>query len=99
MPARLTPHYLSRYSSPEPFGTGVYLLASIFDHSCRPNCTVVFKGRELVVMATEDIPAGDIPSVAFISYLNTMDDTKTRQLQQKAIWYFSCCCSLCQDTR
>jgi len=87
------------YSSPEPFGTGIYLLASIFDHSCTPNCTVVFKGRELVVMATEDIPAGDITSVAFISYLNTMDDIKTRQLQQKAIWYFSCHCSLCQDTR
>merc|ERR1712013_284447 len=78
---------------------GVYLLASMFDHSCVPNCTVVFQGRELSVMATEEIPMGDIPRVAFISYVNTMDDTKTRQLQQRAIWYFSCACSMCQNTR
>ena len=53
-----------RYSSPEPFGTGVYLLASIFDHSCCPNCTVVFQGREITVMATEEIPEGNISDVA-----------------------------------
>ena len=88
-----------RYSSPEPFGTGVYLLASIFDHSCCPNCTVVFQGREITVMATEEIPEGDISDVAFISYINTLDDTATRQVQQRAIWYFSCSCSLCANPR
>jgi len=51
------------------------------------------------VLATAEITAGSVPSVAFISYLNTMDDTETRQLQQKAIWYFSCLCSLCGNQR
>ena len=88
-----------RYTSPEPFGTGVYLLASIFDHSCTPNCTVVFQGREITVMATEEIPEGEISDVAFISYINTIDDTATRQVQQRAIWYFSCACSLCANLR
>ena len=91
--------HIYRNSSPETFGTGLYLLASIFDHSCAPNCTIVFKGRELVVMASEDIPAGDILSVAFISYVNSMDDTETRQLQQRAIWNFTCSCTMCQNTR
>ena len=90
---------MCRYSCPEPFGTGVYLLASVFDHSCTPNCTVVFLGREIVVMATAEIPAGDIAEVAFISYINTIDDTATRRLQQRAIWYFQCQCSLCANLR
>ena len=88
-----------RKTAGEPFGIGLYLLGSIFDHSCIPNCTVVFKGRELVIMATQDIPPGKIPSVAFISYVNTMDDTNTRQRQQQANWFFKCQCQLCQDTR
>jgi len=88
-----------RYSCPEPFGTGVYLLASVFDHSCTPNCTVVFQGRKIIAMATEEIPEGDIPDVAFISYINTIDDTNTRRLQQRAIWYFQCQCSLCANQR
>jgi len=88
-----------RYSCPEPFGTGVYLLASVFDHSCTPNCTMVFQGRTIIAMATEDIPLGDIPDVAFISYINTIDDTHTRMMQQRAIWYFQCQCSLCANMR
>lgn len=75
------------------------MLASVFDHSCTPNCTVVFQGRSIIVMATEEIPEGDIPDVAFISYINTIDDTATRQLQQRAIWYFQCLCSLCANLR
>ena len=39
----------------EPFGTGIYLSASYFDHSCQPNARVVFDGREAMVMATKDI--------------------------------------------
>ena len=60
---------------------------------------VVFQGRSIIVMATEEIPEGDIPDVAFISYINTIDDTATRQLQQRAIWYFQCLCSLCANLR
>ena len=32
-----------RLINPEAFGTGVYLMPSIIDHSCTPNCTVVFR--------------------------------------------------------
>ena len=71
----------------------------MFDHSCTPNCTVVFQGRSIIAMATEEIPEGDIPDVAFISYINTIDDTNTRRLQQRAIWYFQCVCSLCANQR
>lgn len=87
-----------RSAQPDPFGTGIYLLASIFDHSCVPNCTVVFQGRELRVVATQDLPEGEVARVAFISYVNSMDNTRTRSTQHRVIWYFSCHCSLCQET-
>ena len=39
----------------EPFGTGIYLSASYFDHSCQPNARVVFEGKKASVMATKNI--------------------------------------------
>ena len=32
-----------------PVGVGLYLEGSVFDHSCRPNATVVFEGKTLIV--------------------------------------------------
>ena len=43
----------------EPFGTGIYLSASYFDHSCQPNARVVFNGRKALVMATKDIHSSE----------------------------------------
>ena len=37
--------------SQEPFGVGLYLLASVLDHSCVPNCAAVFNGRLVEVVA------------------------------------------------
>ena len=88
-----------RTSTPEHFGTGVYLVASLLNHSCAPNCSVFFQGRQLTVVATKNIPPGDIPSVAFITYVNSLDDTVTRQEQLKATWHFSCGCTLCLDKK
>ena len=39
----------------EPFGIGIYLSASYFDHSCQPNARVVFDGKKALVMATKNI--------------------------------------------
>ena len=85
-----------RHIASEPFGIGLYLLASKFDHSCAPNCTVVFLGRELRVMAEKVIRQGESPR---ISYVNTMMDTVTRQTQLQQNWFFQCQCSLCSDPR
>ena len=34
----------------QPIGIGLYLAASVFDHSCNPNAAVVFKGKGKVIM-------------------------------------------------
>ena len=51
------------------------------------------------MVATKDIPAGDIPSVAFITYVNSLDDTETRQEQLRTTWHFQCECTLCLNKK
>ena len=50
------------------------------------------------VVALEDVVEGEVAEVAFISYVNSMDDTFTRLRQHRGIWYFTCQCPLCLDT-
>ena len=66
------------------------------DHSCSPNATVVFRGRELMVMVEREMR--DVEE-ARISYVNTMMDTQTRQDQLSQHWFFTCQCSLCSDPK
>ena len=82
--------------SSEPFGIGLYLLASKLDHSCSPNCTIVFQGREIRVMVEREMTGDSVPS---ISYVNTMLDTQSRQMQLRHNWFFQCQCSRCLDTK
>ena len=89
----------TRSFSSEPFGLGVYLLGAMLDHSCVPNCSLWFSGREVAVIATKEIPVGNLTKNAFISYINIMEDTKTRQEQLQKNWFFTCKCALCRDTK
>uniref|UniRef100_T1IMZ4 MYND-type domain-containing protein n=1 Tax=Strigamia maritima TaxID=126957 RepID=T1IMZ4_STRMM len=77
-------------------GKGLYLGASILDHSCQPNASFVFDGPTLLLTATEDIPQLDASNV-FISYVGTLASTKERQDRLKQIYYFDCTCIKCQD--
>merc|ERR1711970_148312 len=81
-------HSNKRYSSPETFGIGLYLLGAVLDHSCVPNCSVKFQGRDLVVTANKKITSDDLSSNIFISYVNTMEDTRTRNMEIKENWFF-----------
>ena len=88
---------LFRDFSPEPFGIGLYLLGSLMGHSCVPNCSVTFLGRDLLITAREEIPADQVPSMATISYVSTIKDTKTRNKELMENWFLTCNCSLCLD--
>ena len=43
----------------------------------------------------QKIAPGPISSTATISYISPMEDTLTREVQQRRVWHFSCSCSLC----
>ena len=53
----------------------------------------------MAVIATKEIPVGNLTKNAFISYINIMEDTKTRQEQLQKNWFFTCKCALCRDTK
>lgn len=46
-------------------GTGIYLAASVVDHSCTPNAVVTFEGTTLSMRALEKLPALDWTKVSF----------------------------------
>lgn len=40
-------------------GVGIYLGASVMDHSCKPNAVVVFEGTTIIVRTLMDLPSLD----------------------------------------
>ena len=48
---------------------------------------------------TECSFSGYIPNVAHITYVNSLDDTATRQEQLSSTWHFVCDCSLCANKK
>jgi len=75
-------------------GVGLYLEASIIDHSCAPNANVVFSGCELHLRAIENISSF---SDVRIAYTNVLDFTDVRQTALKQQYYFDCDCKKCLE--
>lgn len=66
-------------------GTGLYLGASIVDHSCKPNAVVTFEGTTLVMRALEKIPNLDFNKVSYWSiFYCTMDSMKALFIYKQA---------------
>ncbi|CAH1986255.1 unnamed protein product [Acanthoscelides obtectus] len=77
-------------------GTGIYLGASILDHSCKPNVVATFESTEIVLRALEKIPVLDW-SKMFISYIDVMALKKERQSELESAYYFLCQCPSCVE--
>jgi len=75
-----------------PIGIGLYLQASVLDHSCWPNATVVFSGKTAQVRA---IGTFDSFAEARISYTNVVGTRATRQADLSKQYYFNCQCDEC----
>ena len=85
-----------RLTFPDPVGSGLFLAASVFDHSCEPNAQTVFQGRRLIVKATDMI--ADFSSVR-LSYIDVLEDKESRNERLEAVWYFTCDCRSCLQFR
>jgi len=77
-------------------GTGLYLAASIVDHSCNPNAVAVFEGTTITIRALEDFPILDWSKI-FISYVDLMKLPEERQMELNDTYYFVCQCTRCLD--
>jgi len=76
-----------------PVGIGLYLEASVLDHSCWPNATVVFDGKTADVRALEDI--SDFSQVR-ISYTDVKALRSVRREELRSQYYFDCDCPECR---
>ncbi|KAJ8940317.1 hypothetical protein NQ318_014391 [Aromia moschata] len=75
-------------------GSGIYLGASVVDHSCQPNAVVTFEGTTLIMRALEPIPSFDWSKI-FISYIDVMALKSERQRELENTYYFLCQCPKC----
>jgi len=79
-------------------GSGIYLRASMFNHSCVPNCTILFdKSKMLYVRVIEDrVKPGDALT---INYVDLMDTTEGRRTKLQNQYHFTCKCERCQTEK
>lgn len=53
-------------------GTGIYLAASILDHSCNPNAVATFDGKTISIRATKDLTCLDWSQVFHFLPINCL---------------------------
>ncbi|CAG4926951.1 unnamed protein product [Colias eurytheme] len=77
-------------------GTGIYIAASIIDHSCNPNAVATFDGKTIHITAIKDMPCLDWKQIR-ISYIDLMKTPFDRQTELLENYYFACECDRCMD--
>ncbi|KAI9136203.1 hypothetical protein BKA69DRAFT_1105683 [Paraphysoderma sedebokerense] len=85
---------LSTAEELEPIGYGLYLGASMINHSCNPNAVALFNGAKLHVKCIRPIKTGEEIT---INYVDTLQPTALRRQELKSNFFFSCSCELCQN--
>ncbi|XP_075604951.1 histone-lysine N-methyltransferase SMYD3 isoform X2 [Balearica regulorum gibbericeps] len=75
-------------------GVGLYPSMSLLNHSCDPNCVIVFEGYQLLLRSIREIQIGEELT---ISYIESLMPTSERQKQLMRQYCFECDCLLCQN--
>ncbi|KAL0608884.1 Histone-lysine N-methyltransferase SMYD3, partial [Plecturocebus cupreus] len=66
---------------------------SLLNHSCDPNCSVVFNGPHLLLRAVRDIEVGEELTICYLDMLMTSEE---RRKQLRDQYCFECDCFRCQ---
>ncbi|CAF1019656.1 unnamed protein product [Rotaria sordida] len=74
-------------------GYGLYLDATIYDHSCRPTCHTIFNGIYLTIR----IISNDSNNEWTINYIDLLDTYENRQNLLYNNYYFHCQCKRCLE--
>ncbi|KAM9561979.1 histone-lysine N-methyltransferase SMYD3 isoform 1-T1 [Guaruba guarouba] len=75
-------------------GVGLYPSMSLLNHSCDPNCVIVFEGYQLLLRSVQEIQIGEELT---ISYIESLMPTSERQKQLMRQYCFECDCLFCQN--
>ncbi|XP_006897801.1 PREDICTED: histone-lysine N-methyltransferase SMYD3 [Elephantulus edwardii] len=74
-------------------GVGLYPSMSLLNHSCDPNCSIVFSGPCLFLRAVRDIEVGEELTICYLDMLMTSEE---RRKQLRDQYCFECDCIRCQ---
>ncbi|XP_025241289.1 histone-lysine N-methyltransferase SMYD3 isoform X1 [Theropithecus gelada] len=74
-------------------GVGLYPSISLLNHSCDPNCSIVFNGPHLLLRAVRDIEVGEELTICYLDMLMTSEE---RRKQLRDQYCFECDCFRCQ---
>ena len=74
-------------------GTGIYISASAFNHSCRPNCDAIFDGTKLEIRAMQKFDSNKM--VPTITYIDLKLSKEKRKAKLKEQYFFDCNCDRC----
>ncbi|XP_072369010.1 histone-lysine N-methyltransferase SMYD3 isoform X1 [Scyliorhinus torazame] len=74
-------------------GVGLYPSMSLLNHSCDPNSTIVFEGKQLQLHAVRQI---QVDEELTVSYIDVMATSQERQRQLEKQYCFVCDCKRCE---
>ncbi|XP_051868970.1 histone-lysine N-methyltransferase SMYD3 isoform X2 [Pristis pectinata] len=74
-------------------GIGLYPSMSLLNHSCDPNCVMVFEGKLLRLRAVQQIQRNEELTV---SYIDVMATSQERRRQTEKQYCFTCDCQHCE---
>ncbi|KAI8052292.1 hypothetical protein BDF22DRAFT_687497 [Syncephalis plumigaleata] len=77
----------------EDVGVGIYIGLSLLNHSCSPNCTILFDGTTAVTRSLCAINPGEELT---INYLDVTLPKAKRQKELQDRYFFTCRCDKCQ---
>ena len=76
-------------------GTGLYSPSNLLNHSCRPNCVAVFRGRRQFVVSNRPIKEGEELTISYVD--QGIEDVPSRKLMLSQEYFFECLCSRCTE--
>ena len=77
-----------------PVAAGVYSLASLLNHSCRPNCVQHFSGNQITIRAIESVGVGEELTVSYIDIVQRLGERREELMKG---YLFNCECTQCME--
>uniref|UniRef100_A0AC35U879 MYND-type domain-containing protein n=1 Tax=Rhabditophanes sp. KR3021 TaxID=114890 RepID=A0AC35U879_9BILA len=78
-------------------GMALDLGVSLYNHSCRPNCSLVFEGFKVCIRPLTQSTNPYDYNTSFISYTDVGRSRYQRRKDLRIKWYFECMCERCMD--
>ena len=74
------------------FGEGTFPVGSLFNHSCNPNCIVLYDGRVQIIRTVREVQIGE---ELVDCYVDGMADKLKRSMLLSSRYFFNCQCERC----